>query len=207
MNIIYNVSIRAGTISSTFSAHRQMTVDTSGANDTISPFIVNDVRRYGVPNDISPRASSKLHDEKKLSGHGVRPASRSRELPTLRSKFVGCSITLLAPTGTSRARRTKEPYLMDYRIICTIQEPSTTPGHGHIVRVGTGTTARGYNRLWTVAEVYSAMDAGLRFMTYGEQSRKWALVEKFRCCHRDTLRSASDAIADNNLDKLPMCNC
>jgi hypothetical protein len=94
---------------------------------------------------------------------------------------------------------------MDYRIICTHQEPSSIPGHGHIVRVGTGNSSRSYDRIWTVAEVYSAMDVGHRFLTYGEQSGKWALVQKYRCCHRDTLRSAPDAVTDNNLDSLPSC--
>ena len=145
--------------------------------------------------------------KKTLDGHVVRPASRSREQPTNFGRRVGCSITLLAPAGTSSLQRAKELYLMDYRIICTVQEPSTTAGHGHIVRVGTGQAALVYQRIWTVAEVYQAMGLGHRFLTYGERSRKWALVEKFRCCHRDTLRSSPDAVADNNLDSLPRCNC
>ena len=154
-----------------------------------------------------PRGPPVPKQRKTLSGRGVRSASRFQGLPALRLKFAGCSITLSAARGTSRPVPAKGIYLMDYRIICTVQEPSSTLGHGHIVKVGTGASARAFDRLWTVAEVYSAIDLGHRFLTYGEQSRKWALVEKFRCCHRDTLKSAPDAVTDNNLDNLPRCKC
>ena len=146
--------------------------------------------------------------KKTLSGHGVRSASRSREQSALRQKFAGRSITLSADSRTSSPASVKEPLLMDYRIICTVQEPSAVkPSHGHIVRVGTGTSAKTYDRIWTVSEVYSAMSFGNRFMTYGEKSQKWAFVERFQCCGRDTLRSAPDAVVDNNLESLPRCNC
>ena len=51
-----------------------------------------------------------------------------------------------------------------FRIVCTKQEPHS-PGHGHIVQVGTGTIAGTYSQLWSVAAVYTAMDHGHRFFT------------------------------------------
>ncbi len=95
--------------------------------------------------------------------------------------------------------------MSDFRIVCTRQEPGDA-SHGHIVQVGTGPTAQQYTQTWTVPEVYAAMDRGDRFLTFGEQSRQWALVEKFVCCGRQTLRSEADATTDNNLDSLPRCN-
>lgn len=96
--------------------------------------------------------------------------------------------------------------MADYRIICTCQEPISAPTtHAHIVSVGTGTSTAHYDSMWTVTDVYLAIDRGSRFFTYGESSGKWALVEKFSCCGRRTLRSAPDAVWDNNLDALPRC--
>jgi hypothetical protein len=98
--------------------------------------------------------------------------------------------------------------MADYRIICTRQQPFTQlHNHAHIVRVGTGTTTDHYDNLWTVQEVYAAMNAGDRFYTHGASSGKSALVHKFHCphCTFDTLRSAADSVQDNNLDNLPNC--
>jgi hypothetical protein len=95
-----------------------------------------------------------------------------------------------------------------HRIICTIQEPSGQPNDvAHIVQVGTGTTATYYDRLWSVDEVVSAMQSGDTFYTQGEQTGKIAQVEIVRCqtCGRYILRSAPDAVRDNNLDNLPRC--
>jgi hypothetical protein len=98
--------------------------------------------------------------------------------------------------------------MQKHRIICTIQVPMSQPHkHAHIVQVGTGTDA-GYSKLWSVSDVYAAMDRGDQFFTYGMQSQKWATVQKFKCavCRFETLRSGPDAVLDNNLDSLPTCN-
>ena len=98
--------------------------------------------------------------------------------------------------------------MSNYRIICTTQEPLGAPNHdAHIVSVGTGQTSAQYDRKWTVAEAYAAIDRGDRFFTHGERSGKSAWVNKWTCtaCSRATLRSAPDAVQDNNLDNLPNC--
>ena len=94
-----------------------------------------------------------------------------------------------------------------YQIICTLQEPCTSPpNEAHIVKVGTGSSA-GYSKLWTVAEVFQAMNSGDTFYTQGQTSGKVATVHPFHCtqCQRWTLRSSPDAVKDNNLDSLPFC--
>jgi hypothetical protein len=96
-----------------------------------------------------------------------------------------------------------------YRIVCTNQEPVNEPNRtAHIVRVGTGSTADRYDRLWTLNEVLLAMDRGDTFYTQGAQSGKVAEVEKYVCsgCRRTYIRSNADAVTDNNLDNLPRCN-
>lgn len=96
--------------------------------------------------------------------------------------------------------------MAEHRVVCTCQVPATNPPrHGHIVSVGTGPTADYYAKKWTVDEVWSAIDRGDRFYTIGKHSGKKAYVEKFTCCHRRTLRSEADAVADNNLDSLTNC--
>lgn len=97
---------------------------------------------------------------------------------------------------------------MDYRIICTCQEPTSVPqSHAHIVSVGTGVTANRFDRPWTVDEVYSAMNAGHTFHTVGRYSGRRAEVGPYKCghCNRRTLRSVGDVVTDNNLDELPRC--
>jgi hypothetical protein len=98
---------------------------------------------------------------------------------------------------------------MDYRIICTVQEPASVPtSHAHIVAVGTGVTADRYSQRWTVAEVYSAMTLGDTFHTVGVRSGVRADVSLVNCshCERQTLRSTGDVVTDNNLDSLPRCS-
>lgn len=96
-----------------------------------------------------------------------------------------------------------------YRVICTRQEPFNAPHlDAHIVSVGTGETTQGYSQLWTVAEVYTAMDRGDTFYTQSPSTGARARVGKWGCrtCNGATLRSSSDAVKDNNLDSLPRCN-
>lgn len=95
-----------------------------------------------------------------------------------------------------------------YRIICTNQEPAGLPNdRAHIVAVGTGATPDSYDSYWTLPEVLRAMDQGHVFYTQGRNSGKVALVEKYICgrCGRTHIRSAPDAVQDNNLDNLPNC--
>ena len=99
--------------------------------------------------------------------------------------------------------------MAQYRIVCTTQEPVSQPTtHAHIVTVGTGNNPDQYSKYWMLADVLRAMDSGDIFYTKGETSGKTAYVEKVVCpsC-RDTyiIRSAPDAITDNNLDNLRRC--
>jgi hypothetical protein len=95
------------------------------------------------------------------------------------------------------------------RIVCTNQEPaSQPPQHAHIVAVGVGNDpARATNRL-ALAEVLQMIDQGDKFFTQGEESGKTAWVEKYFCqhCRQYHIRSAADAVKDNNLDSLRYCN-
>jgi hypothetical protein len=94
--------------------------------------------------------------------------------------------------------------MAEYRIISTRQESFDMPHlHAHIMIVGTEKAA-GYSKLWTVTQVYNAMDQGDTFFTHGDTSGKSASVHKYKCPHCDqkTLRSAPDAVTDNNLDNL-----
>ncbi len=98
--------------------------------------------------------------------------------------------------------------MAQYRIICTNQEPVGMPhDRAHIVGVGTGPSASSYTGYWTLQQVLDAMDAGHTFYTYGEKSGKSASVQKYICpnCTRTHIRSAPDAVTDNNLDNLSVC--
>jgi hypothetical protein len=97
-----------------------------------------------------------------------------------------------------------------HRIVCTEQEPYyLPPTHAHIVAVGVNSNggSRGEERL-SLNDVIIAMDRGEVFYTYGEQSQKAALVQKAACphCRRPIIKSAPDAVRDNNLDSLRYCN-
>lgn len=99
--------------------------------------------------------------------------------------------------------------MAQHRIVCTLQEPLNKPAHeAHIVYVGTGADPAKADRKWTVAEVYTALDAGDVFYTVSPSKGSVALVSKWACrgCQRATLRSAADAVLDNNLDNLRACN-
>lgn len=103
--------------------------------------------------------------------------------------------------------------MADYRIVCARQEPANAPPtHAHIVQVGvvsykTGPVAT-YEQLLTVNQVVKAIQAGNNFWTWSPSTGKHARVEPVLCrsCNSyTTLRSAPDAIADNNLDNLSHC--
>lgn len=99
--------------------------------------------------------------------------------------------------------------MASYRIVCTEQEPVTQPTtHAHIVAVGTGNDPDSADKRWTLNQVLAAMDEGQTFYTQGKNSGKVARVEKYRCqlCRRTYIRSAPDAVQDNNLDNLRRCS-
>ena len=95
------------------------------------------------------------------------------------------------------------------RIVCTEQEPAgRPPQHAHIVAVGTsdGAADRATDRL-TLQQVLRAMSSGTVFYTKGLRSGRTARVEKYVCgrCSGTHIRSAPDAVTDNNLDSLRLC--
>jgi hypothetical protein len=109
---------------------------------------------------------------------------------------------------TTKIRKVK---IMGYhRIVCTNQVPVGQPAsHAHIVAVGIGATSDAYTQRLSLEQVIAAIDRGEVFYTQGEQSGKVALVQKARCpnCyhHHQIIKSAPDAVTDNNLDSLAFC--
>ncbi len=100
--------------------------------------------------------------------------------------------------------------MADYRIVCTEQVPAGAhPTTGKIVAVGTSSTGSATaEQRWTVDEVVGALDAGHHFYVYGLESQEAALVIKYWCrpCGVWHIRSAPDAVLDNNLDSLRFCS-
>jgi hypothetical protein len=91
-------------------------------------------------------------------------------------------------------------------IVCSVRK--TTPGssHEHVTEVGLSTTLDTYQQRLSVASVRAAIRTGDRFYTVGP-SGKAALVELYDCptCRVSTIRSGSDSVTDNNLDKMSSC--
>jgi len=97
---------------------------------------------------------------------------------------------------------------MNYRIVCTEQQPGNLqPSQAHIVAVGIGTEATRATERMTLAEVIAAIDVGHVFYTQGERTGKIARVHKEWCPTRRhyIIKSAPDAVTDNNLDHLRYC--
>ena len=97
---------------------------------------------------------------------------------------------------------------MDYRIVCTEQQPAQNPPqHAHIVAVGVGTDPDQASQRFTLAQVIQKMENRDRFYTTGLRTGKTAWVEKYYCsyCRREHIRSSPDATIDNNLDCLRYC--
>jgi hypothetical protein len=93
------------------------------------------------------------------------------------------------------------------RIVCTTKSTHTSPigrVHVHVVTVGVG-TPEAYTGTYTVAQVRTMLVAGWTFYSASPSTQKLAYVEAFACCGIQTLRSARDAVQDNNLDNLPTC--
>jgi hypothetical protein len=96
-----------------------------------------------------------------------------------------------------------------YRIVCTEQEPADQhPTDAHIVAVGVGTNPDQASERLTLERVLALIDAGNTFYTKGKATGKVALVQKVACmkCRRYIIRSAPDAVWDNNLDSLRSCS-
>jgi len=89
---------------------------------------------------------------------------------------------------------------MRYQITRVRKSPLTARGHQHITHVM-------YNgRVAQVQEVYTLIKSGrYAFYTYSPSTGKTADVHTLDCCGLHTLRSAADAVQDNNLDNLPPC--
>lgn len=90
----------------------------------------------------------------------------------------------------------------DYTIVCTLHEMADD--HTHIGRVGTGSGAQP-DLIWTVEQVYAAMDRGETFYTVGGGVR--GEVGKATCsaCEAPSLRTKGDAAVKDNLAVLPHC--
>jgi hypothetical protein len=90
-----------------------------------------------------------------------------------------------------------------------IQCVTTQNPHSHIlsaqVRKWNGSTYDDSNTM-TVGTVRSMLTDGDVFQTFSRSTNKFAEVHKATCsaygCTFDTIRSAADAIADNNLDNM-----
>lgn len=95
--------------------------------------------------------------------------------------------------------------MTDYRIICC-NKTAMPNGHHHIGFVGTGPDPSTYTRSWTLAQVLAAMQVD-RFYTVSPSSGATALVTSYYCpqCQGAAIRSAPDAVTDNNLDNLNTC--
>ena len=99
--------------------------------------------------------------------------------------------------------------MANYRVVCTEQVPAAAhPRAAKIVAVGTGVDPDRANDNWTVAQVVSAIDSGHIFYTQGKASGKVAIIQKYWCaaCGESHIRSAADAVIDNNLDSLRACS-
>ena len=92
--------------------------------------------------------------------------------------------------------------MAEYRIVCAdLQHPQR-----HIVRVGTAPASNRPTKMWSTEEVRHALAARAFFYTTSPSTRKRAAVFADTCripgCSVRTLRSAADAVRDNNLDNM-----
>jgi hypothetical protein len=91
--------------------------------------------------------------------------------------------------------------MAEYQIVCV----DRAEGHGHITHVG----IQGLPGVWTVAQVRGCIARGNSFYTVSPSTRAVAGVEPYDlrdlAPNIETIRSAGDAIDDNNLDALRSC--
>jgi hypothetical protein len=92
-----------------------------------------------------------------------------------------------------------------YRIVCV----RTEHPHRHVVAVGTGDEPGVADWRWPLDEVRRALAAGDSFYTVSPTTGRCAGVRIDRCkaagCAARTIRSAQDAVEDNQLESLPPC--
>lgn len=90
---------------------------------------------------------------------------------------------------------------MKYLITSVRKSPLAATGHQHIIAV------KYDNRVTGAETVYRLIRNGnYEFYTYSPSTGMTADVHTLDCCGGlHTLRSAADAVADNNLDNLPPC--
>ena len=98
------------------------------------------------------------------------------------------------------------------RIVCVTRERThqhVANAHRHIVSVGIGGTAGSPRGTLTVKQIRDAIAAGESFYTYSSSQQKVTFVHSATCevsgCRFETIRSDTDAVADNNLDNLDIC--
>jgi hypothetical protein len=83
--------------------------------------------------------------------------------------------------------------------------------HSYVLSVGTKTKDGQTTTTteFTVGEVYAAIDKGDIFYTVSSSTNAIALVHKYTCKEKDCnvaiLKSAADAVTDNNLDNISSC--
>lgn len=93
----------------------------------------------------------------------------------------------------------------DHWVVCTNQDPSgASHDRAHIVQVGHQGTKEVL--LEAVETVRRKLDAGHSYHTVSPSTGTRASVHKVDCrCGFKTIRSAADAVLDNNLDNLRAC--
>jgi hypothetical protein len=93
----------------------------------------------------------------------------------------------------------------EYQIGCA----ERLEAHEHITHVGTGTDPDHAADRWTVKQVRSALANGDRFYTVSPSTGRVADVRAYdaHVAGRvvETIRSAADAVEDNNLDNIRVC--
>jgi hypothetical protein len=89
--------------------------------------------------------------------------------------------------------------MAEYQIVCVERV------NGHITHVG----LKGLPGIWTVAQVRGSIGRGNAFYTVSPSTRAVAGVEPYDLVQLsqklETIRSAPEAIDDNNLDRLRVC--
>jgi hypothetical protein len=91
--------------------------------------------------------------------------------------------------------------MAEYQIVCV----DRVEGHGHITHVG----IQGLPGVWTIAQVRGCIARGNSFYTVSPTTRTIAGVEPYDLVQLsqtiESIRSARDAIDDNNLDNMRAC--
>jgi hypothetical protein len=91
--------------------------------------------------------------------------------------------------------------MAEYQIVCV----DRVAGHGHITHVG----IQGLPGVWTVTQVRGCIGRGNSFYTVSPTTRAVAGVEPYDLLQLsqtiETIRSAGDAVDDNNLDSIRAC--